>query len=42
MIDEHVWVRAPDGTVIDPTGDQFGGPHGPVVVPPDDFRQADY
>lgn len=39
---EHYWNRAPDGTIVDVTGEQLGGDTGPRIIPPDDPRQALY
>lgn len=38
---EHAWVVLPDGTIVDASADQFGGPPI-VVIPPGDSRAARY
>jgi len=38
----HAWVETPEGGVLDPTGDQFGGPVGPRILGPDDPERGRY
>lgn len=36
LFGDHVWFETPDGTIVDPTAEQFGGEPATIVVTPDD------